>query len=154
MPKKLLPLPNFRQKQDSDCLAACASMALQAVDVRIPYQDLLSILDVHPWGTPHRNIRKLSDLSANIRVTYKQGEITDLARFLDANLPPITFVWTGDLPYWTIPTWHAIVLVGYDENNFYVNDPVLDVTAQPVSIGDFDLAWLAYDAYFAVIEKV
>ncbi|VAW40724.1 hypothetical protein MNBD_CHLOROFLEXI01-4322 [hydrothermal vent metagenome] len=128
-------------------------MTLQAIGTNMSYQNLLSILDIHSWGTPHRNILKLSNLFSTIHVTYKQGEIIDLIRFLDANLSPIAFVWTGELPYWSIPTWHAIVLVGHDDDNFYVNDPAFSATAQPVSIDDFDLAWLAYDSYFAVIEK-
>ncbi len=154
MPRKLLPLPNFRQTEESDCLAACAAMALTAIDVNLPYTTLLSALNVKPWGTPHRNILKLAELNLNIRVTYQQGKIPDLRRVLDGGLPPMVFVWTGELPYWSTAVWHAVVLVGYDDRNFYVNDPAFSLSAQPLAIGDFDLAWLAYDSYYAVIDKV
>jgi hypothetical protein len=30
--------------------------------------------------------------------------------------PVIVFVRTGELPYWTYSTDHALVVVGYDEN--------------------------------------
>ncbi len=153
MPKRLLKLANYRQTKESDCLAACASMMLEAVGIVVPYPRLLSILDVAPWGTPHRNICKLLEIIPNVRVTYRQGELTDLYRALDTGLPPAVFVWTGELPYWSIATWHAVVLVGYDKQQFYVNDPAFAVAPQPVGQGDFDLAWLAYDSYYAVVER-
>jgi len=147
-------LSNFRQQEESDCLAACAAMMLRAVNIDLPYSTLLSVLGIKPWGAPHRNILNLAKLSPNISVTYQQGEIPDLRRVLDRGLPPVAFVWTGELPYWSTDVWHAVVLVGYDDQNFYVNDPVFPIPAQPVTVGDFDLAWLAYDSYYAVIEVV
>ena len=127
-------------------------MMLEARGISVPYSRLLSILDVAPWGTPHRNIRKLAEVATNIQVTYKQGELADLCRVLDTGLPPTAFVWTGELPYWSVKTWHAVVLVGYDVQKFYVNDPAFDEAPQLVSQGDFDLAWLAYDSYYAMVE--
>ena len=127
---------------------------LSAHNIVVPYPKLLSILDVKPWGTPHRNIRKLTEIAPNIRVTYRQGELADLHLAMDNGLPPMAFVWTGELPYWPVPTWHAVVLVGYDEHQFYVNDPAFDEAHQPVNKGDFDLAWLAFDSYYAVIEPM
>lgn len=82
MPKKLLPLPNYRQQGESDCLAACAYMMLAALDIKAPYQELLKVLDVAPWGTP-----------------------------------------------------------------------AFDTAPQRVAQGDFELAWIAYDTYFAVIQR-
>ena len=77
--------------------------------------------------------------------------LPDLFRALDTGTPAIVFIWTGDLPYWTLETWHAVVVVGYDEANFYLNDPAFPTAPQIVSHGDLDLAWIAYDAYYAVI---
>jgi uncharacterized protein YvpB len=56
------------------------------------------------------------------------------------------------LPYWTVETWHAVVVIGYDNNFFYVNDPAFEFAPQVVTQGDLELAWIAYDAYYAVLE--
>jgi hypothetical protein len=128
-------------------------MMLDALGIAAPYPQLLSILDVAPWGTPHRNIRRLSEIVPGVRVTYRQGELIDLMRSLDEGLPPTVFVWTGELPYWQVATWHAVTLVGYDAQSFYLNDPAFDAAPQVVGQGDLDLAWLAYDSYYAVIEQ-
>jgi ABC-type bacteriocin/lantibiotic exporter with double-glycine peptidase domain len=149
----LLNLPNYRQEKESDCLAACAAMMLRALDIEVPYPELLSILDVAPWGTPHHNIVHLEELVPGVQVKYGQGELVDLNRALDSGLPLTVFVWTAELPYWSVTTWHAVVVVGYDERYFYVNDPAFDEAPQVVLRGDLDLAWLAYDSYYAVVER-
>jgi ABC-type bacteriocin/lantibiotic exporter with double-glycine peptidase domain len=154
VPGRLLQLPNHKQQEESDCLAAYAAMMLGAIGLTLPYTKLLSILNVAAWGTPHRNITRLVELVPNIRVVYKQGELPDLLRAIDAGYPPVAFVWTGELPYWSLSTWHAVVVVGYDEQSVLVNDPAFEVAPQVVSRGDFDLAWIAYDAYYAFIEQV
>ncbi len=128
-------------------------MMLNALGVDVPYSQLLSLLDVAPWGTPHRNIERLDALVPGIQVQYGQGELIDLYRALDDGFPPTIFVWTAELPYWTIATWHAVVVVGYDDFHFYVNDPVLYAAPQIVLHGDLDLAWLAYDSYYAIVQR-
>ncbi|MCB8943909.1 MAG: C39 family peptidase [Ardenticatenaceae bacterium] len=154
MPKQLLPVPHHKQKAESDCLAACTAMMLATLNIQLPYTRLLSILDIKPWGTPHRNIQKLAELAPGVHVIYKQGTITDLFQLLDTGKAVVVFVWTGDLPYWHLETWHAVVIIGYDEHYFYLNDPAFDDAPQAVSHGDLDLAWIAYDTFFAVIEKL
>lgn len=130
-------------------------MMLSVVGRTLPYQRLLSILDVAPWGTPHSNLRLLPSIAQNIRVIHRQGELSDLFDAIDRGYPPAVFVQTADLAYWSpIDVWHAVVIIGYDDTNFFVNDPVFDIAPQSVSHGDLDLAWLANDSYYAVIERV
>jgi len=128
-------------------------MMLDAIGVTVAYPRLLSVLDIRPWGTPHRNIRRLIEIVPDIQVTYKQGELSDLYRALDGGSPPVAFVWTAELPYWSIGVWHAIVLVGYDEHNLYVNDPGFDDAPQSLKPGEFDLAWQAHDSYYALAMR-
>lgn len=133
-------------------------MMLSAVGRILPYKRLLSILDVAPWGTPHSNLRLLPSLVQNIRVIHRQGELSNLFDAIDRGYPPAVFVQTVDLAYWSsIGVWHELVIIGYigyDDTNFFVNDPAFDVAPQSVSHGDLDLAWLANDSYYAVIERV
>jgi len=129
-------------------------MVLESLDIQVPYLRLLTLLDVAPWGTPHRNIRQLEENFASIHVIHKQGALPDLFQVIESGFPATVFVWTGDLPYWDIETWHAVVIIGYDEQYFYLNDPAFNEVPFAVLHGDLDLAWIAYDSYFAVIEKV
>lgn len=152
MPRRFLTVPHQPQRLESDCLAACAWMVLAAAGVSADYNALLTVLNIKPWGTPHRNIRQLEDLIDGIQVTYRQGVLADVFRAIDAGHPVILFVWTGDLPYWTLETWHAVVVVGYDENQVYLNDPAFSAAPQVVTYGDLELAWIAYDTYFAVVQ--
>jgi predicted double-glycine peptidase len=66
--------------------------------------------------------------------------------------PVIVFVRTSELPYWDYGTDHALVVVGCDDDNIYVNDP--NFAEAPISVprGDFELAWLERDYYYALIE--
>lgn len=125
---------------------------LDAIGTSFPYGKLLSVLNTVSWGTPHRNITRLIELDPKIRVVYQQGELPDLLNAIDAGYPPVAFAWTGELPYWSLSTWHAVVVVGYGEQNVFVNDPAFEEAPQVVSRGDFDLAWIAYDSYYAFIE--
>jgi len=125
MPRHLLPIPHHKQTKESDCLATCAWMALEAIGENIPYSKLLTALDIKPWGTPHRNIRELEGLAHNIHVVYRQGELPDLFAAIEVGFAPLVFIWTGELSYWSTATWHAVLIVGYDDEHFYVNDPHL-----------------------------
>ena len=88
---------------------------------------------------------------ANLNVQIVQGDPTILYTFLQNNEPIILPVATQELPYHTASTDHAIVVVGFDDNYFYVNDPMFAAGNIPVPKGDLELAWLAHDERYAVI---
>lgn len=150
MPQPLLNVPHRRQQSDGDCLAACAAMVLSYWGREIPYNSLLRLLRVQPYGAPAGNIRLLSSLG--LRVTYSTTNLTGLQSLLDQGSPVIVFVRTGELPYWAYTTDHAVVVVGYDEGHVYVNDPDRSESPIMVSRGDFELAWLERDYAFALIK--
>ena len=50
MPAILLPVLHQQQRQQADCLAACAAMILAYLDVDIEYDQLLRLLKVKPFG--------------------------------------------------------------------------------------------------------
>lgn len=66
-------------------------------------------------------------------------------------VPPIVFVWTSNLPYWSVNTPHAVVVVGIDAENVLVNDPAFNSAPQSIAAGDFLLAWAEFDYRYATI---
>ncbi|HID53336.1 MAG TPA: hypothetical protein EYP41_15060 [Anaerolineae bacterium] len=86
-----------------------------------------------------------------LSIQIKQGEIADLQNCLIKNIPPIIFVNTAELPYWSEPTGHALVVVGIDETHIFVNDPAFPDAPESLAIAALELARLEMDQFFAVI---
>ena len=146
----LLPVAHIQQHNDSDCLAACVDMVLKYLDSPMKYQRLLRTLGTNEQvGTPFPNIQRLEKLG--ITVVFRQGSLAQLYKFLQNGWPVIVPVKTRELPHWEENTDHAVVVVGMDDNTVYLNDPAFARAPIPVSHGDFDLAWLARDEYYAVL---
>lgn len=146
----LLTVSYRPQNQQADCLAACAAMVLDYLHVTLPYQQLLRLLRVDAIGTPFRNLRYLESLGLSVFIG--EGSLPALREHLESGLPPIVAVDTAQLPYWQEATDHAIVVVGVDEQQIYVNDPDTPTAPQPISLADFELAWLEKDYLYAVIR--
>jgi ABC-type bacteriocin/lantibiotic exporter with double-glycine peptidase domain len=146
----LLSVSHQQQKQQSDCLAACASMVLEYLHIHVGYARLLRLLRVGPIGTAFGNLAGLTTLGVSVLVD--NGTITDIRRFLESGLPVIVFLDTGELAYWNYEhTDHAAVVISMDEENIKLNDPEFQEAPQTCSIGEFELAWLEKDNLFAVI---
>jgi len=152
--KSWLSVPHQKQHADGDCLAACALMVLSYLGRDVTYAQMLRLLKIKPHGAPARNILLLNAARGlNAKVVYSTIDMAGLAEFLRQKQPVIAFVKTGNLPYWTDNVDHAVVVVGVDETQVYVNDP--DRDDGPISIlhGDFELAWLERDYAYAQITK-
>ena len=152
MPKVLLSVPHLLQQSDGDCLAACATMVLTHLDRAMDYAGLLSLLRIRPYGAPAGNIRLLASL--NLNVVYSKTDMAGLEAMLQQGHPVIVFVRTGELPYWEYSTDHALLVVGYDESQLYVNDPNCSEAPLAVPRGDFELAWLERDYHYALITPI
>ncbi len=150
MPPVLLAVPHIQQHWPGECLAACADMILTYLGFSIPYERLLKLLRVEQGsGTPAFNIRALEQLG--IKVIYKQGTLAELYSHLSHNRPCIVLLKTDELPYWEEATDHAVVMTGLDDDYVYLNDPEFPDAPLQVSHGDFDLAWLNRDEFYAVL---
>jgi ABC-type bacteriocin/lantibiotic exporter with double-glycine peptidase domain len=149
VPKVLLSLPHQRQQSDGDCLAACAAMVLAHLGHTIGYPQLLRLLKIKPYGAPAGNIRLLENLG--VTVVYSKTDLVGLEAMLQEGHPVIVFVRTGELPYWTYNTDRALLVVGHDEGLLHVNDPNRSEAPIAVPRGDFELAWLERDYYYALI---
>ena len=140
----------YKQMQQADCLAACAAMVLAHFGQPLPYAELLTLLDIGPYGAPRRNILRLTTLG--LKVDYGEATTGILAAHLKHARPVIAFVDTGELPYWSESTNHAVVVVGLDDDAVLVYDPAFD-SPQTVPRESFELAWLECDNVCAVITE-
>ena len=150
----LLSVPHVLQRNNGECLAACAAMALQYSGTPVSYSRLCKTLRIQSdVGAPFPNIQHLAKLG--VAVVYRQGTLQILHNILVSGRPSIVPVKTGDLPYWMqVQVDHAVVIVGMDARSVYLNDPAFSRAPLRVPIGDFDLAWLERDEMFAVIAPV
>jgi ABC-type bacteriocin/lantibiotic exporter with double-glycine peptidase domain len=151
--KTLLTVPHLHQLSDGDCLAACAAMVLAYYEVSIDYPDLLQILKIKSFGAPARNIKHLESLGG-LKVSYRSTDMTGLKEMLLDGKPVIVFIRTSELPYWNYETDHAIVIVGFNEDNIFANDPHFDHSPIEIPRGDFELAWLERDYYYGFVERI
>lgn len=149
MPKTLLPVPHMPQENDGDCLAACTAMVLQYLQRPLPYSQIRQLLKIRAYGAPAGNVRYLTQLG--FAVVFSQIDMPGLEDWIEQGQPVMTFVRTGDLPHWHYTTDHAVVVVGYDDDALYLNDPNENKAPIAVPRGDFELAWLERDYAYAVI---
>ena len=131
-----------RQTQPADCLAACVAMVLDFLGQSLPYAELLDLLNIGPYGAPRRNILRLT--AVGLKVNYGEATPDILAAHLEGGHPVIAFVDTGELPYWSESTNHAVVVTGLDDKAALVHDPAFD-SPQFIPREDFELAWLECD---------
>lgn len=125
-------------------------MVLAYLHVPISYDRLVRLLRVDAIGTPFRNLLHLQQLGLFIHIGA--GSVQSLREHLEEGLPTIVAVDTAQLPYWDEATDHAIVVVGMDEQQVYVNDPDSADAPQAISLADFELAWLEKDYLCAVVR--
>jgi ABC-type bacteriocin/lantibiotic exporter with double-glycine peptidase domain len=145
-----IPVPHLEQKQQSDCLAACAAMVLAYLGETIDYGRLLTLLNISSYGAPRRNITRLARLG--VEVVYREANVGILLDILRRGDPVIVFVDTGELSYWTEGTNHAVVVIGAEGDFVLINDPAVDEGARSVPIAEFELAWLNADYACAIIQ--
>jgi ABC-type bacteriocin/lantibiotic exporter with double-glycine peptidase domain len=147
----LLPISHYRQHQQSECLAACAAMVLDYLQIPFQYNHLIQLLRIGIAGASFRNLRYLKALG--VQISIERGDVDILQAHIQRGLAPIVFVATGELPYWDEPTNHAVVAVGIDDGKVYLNDPAFPDAPQVVPIDEFVLAWIEMDEYYALLQS-
>ena len=145
----LLPISHRTQRRQADCLAACAAMVLDYLGLTVAYERLTNLLRIGPGGAPFRNLRFLAQLG--VEITIRQGTVDSLTASIRSGQPPLVFVDTSELPYWTKRTNHALVVAGIEPTTLYVHDPAFTDAPLPMPVGEFELAWLALDEWYATI---
>ncbi len=75
-----------------------------------------------------------------------------IRRLIDERIPPILFVRTSELlSYWAEDTQHALLVVGYDDTHFFLNDPAFPDAPKRVLVDELMLAWIEFDYTYATI---
>jgi ABC-type bacteriocin/lantibiotic exporter with double-glycine peptidase domain len=151
MPTNCLPVPHLEQITDGDCLPACVAMVLAYLQEPVDLERVARLLATQEFGSLAPNIRKVAEWG--YAVTYQSGSLAMLRDLIAAAVPPIAFVWTGDLPYWSLNTPHALVIIGLDVDTVWVNDPAFPAAPQSIPVGDFLLAWAEFDNRYAAITR-
>ena len=145
-----LNVPQHKQEQSADCLAACASMVLAYLKQPVDYKQLLQVLRIGPLGAPRRNVLNLVRLGLD--VIYREATLSIVAEYLQAGVPVIAFVDTAELAYWKTATNHAVVITGLDADHVVVNDPAFESFPQRIPQDEFELAWLNSDNVCALVR--
>jgi len=148
----LLPVPHVQQHADGECLAASVAMCLSYLQNPVRYERLLKTLLIQSdVGTAFSNIRNLEKLK--IGVNYRRyGTLEELYRLLSGGWPCIVSIQTQELAYWNgTNVYHAVVVAGMDQNSVFLHDPALPAGPIDVTLGEFDLAWLAQDETYAIL---
>ena len=145
-----LPINHRPQEKPTGCLAACAQMALAHIDVAASQRKLNRLFGLTSMGVPWPHVQRLTQWG--LRVHLQVGQEVQLKQAIDQQLPPITFIRTGELTtYWNADLQHAVLLVGYDDTQVYLNDPAFADATQRAPWGEFMLAMLAFNYTYALI---
>ncbi len=145
----LLPVSHRLQSQSSDCLATCAAMLLDYLQVPFKYDHLLRLLRTRAFGTEFSNLRYLTSLG--LFVLIEQGTVETLRRHLAHGLPPIVFVQTGQLSYWKERAGHAVIVLAIEDKQISLGDPKFPDVPKVISLIEFEAAWIEQDQIYAVI---
>lgn len=155
----LLPISLVRQRHHADCLVACAKMVLDYLLIPADYSWVKAILGTTDSGTPFSRLQRLHPRA--ITVIQDEGNLALLQTYLDSGLPIIADVRTWTLQHWRSrmdvddqerDTSHALVVVGLDQANVYINDP--DFVYAPIALehDEFLAAWQERENRCAVLK--
>jgi ABC-type bacteriocin/lantibiotic exporter with double-glycine peptidase domain len=112
--------------------------------------DIRQLLGTRPSGTAAREVQRVANLGFDVQLRFTN--LGELNAALLAGIPPIVFVNTGSLDYWSFDCAHVLVVVGMDVTTVSVNDPMLDSGARQTSLAGFHAAWAANKCLAALIR--
>jgi len=151
MPALWLEAPHFRQTTEGACLEACVCMVLAYWQSPVLESTVSKLFEAGELGTPASRVLRLEKWG--FKVTYGSASLPELRAWLEKGIPPITFVKTQFLDYWIVPTPHAVVVVGINDDKIYLNDPAFDSAPQISSLNGFLAAWVEMNEMVAVITQ-
>lgn len=128
-------------------------MVLGYLEISHRYERLLNLLEVSGFGTSFSNLRFLNRLGVATQVMFGD-DIVELQACLDIGLPPIVFLDTEFLMYWSESTGHAVVVIGIDveANTVTVHDPFINEPAKEINLISFEAAWIGQLMQYAIVS--
>ncbi len=145
-----LNVSHREQRQQADCLAACAAMVLDYLGVSIRYRRLMRRLQVRAFGTLFSNLERLQSLG--VKVEIAEGSFPTLHHYLEQDLPVIAAVNTWALTYWDDEvTSYAIVVTRIENDKVLVHDPAFPDAPKRITAIEFEAAWIEKDYLYAVL---
>jgi ABC-type bacteriocin/lantibiotic exporter with double-glycine peptidase domain len=148
----VLPIEHILQESEVGCLAACSQMILQFLGIRKSQHQLNRLFRTTSFGVPFSRIVRLEQFRLNVSINTFGDEMV-LTKHIDQHISPIIFLRTQPLPYWQANTQHAVVVIGYDDNHFLINDPAFKQAPQHVAFDTLMLAWDGMDYAYALIRS-
>lgn len=137
-------MQHYQQTAEGYCLAACVRMVLDHQGRRHTEAEVRRVLGARTFGTPSFAVKRLSQWQ--VEVTYREWSIAQVLDALDAAHPIIIFVRTAFLDHWEQDVAHAVVLIGYEEDqHFWLHDPALPNGPTKVSWQGVLAAWAEFD---------
>lgn len=144
---------NRQQKQFNDCLVACCQQILENFGIEKSDAWLWDRL-VNSQGeyTVFTYLEKLESALGIVVELHYNGEIDDFEQYIELGLPIIVAVSNDITNGWPYYRDHAVVVIGFDDEVVYVNDPAQSETGSRVKRLLFELAWDPRDFQYAVLR--
>lgn len=150
---RILSVPHLLQEQPASCVPATVRMVLSYLGIERSEFELSVILESEQRGTSILNIDLLENVGLGVSVRSGDFNANQLKQFLDEGLPVVAGIRTGMLSYWKSNRPHAVVVVGYDKQSVYLNDPKFPDAPKVVSWEDFLGAWQGFGNFAAIIIR-
>ena len=144
-------IKHWRQRRDGDCLVACCKQILAYLGIEKDEGWLWQRLRA-TGVTPFSNLEKLAPALGVVVEIYRGGTPDAFVSYLESGLPVLVAVDADDVQFWPYTHHQAVVVVGFDEQQVFVHDPMQIEAPFAVDLDSFLLAWSRRDEQYAVIR--
>ena len=150
-----LKIPHYEQKLSNSCLPASVRMVLAYYGTKKSEESLRRLLKTKAAGTNPLNVTYLRDWNFKVSVSF--SNLDELKDYIFQEKPIIVLLWTGELSYWNSKEYfdylHSVVVVGFDEENVFINDPAFPNYPILIPYNEFLEAWSYSQQMLILIEK-
>jgi ABC-type bacteriocin/lantibiotic exporter with double-glycine peptidase domain len=151
----MISVVHFTQNHPKSCVPASVRMVLDSLGIIRSEAEICQALDTRQEGTSLLNLALLSDVRWGIVADVDTYSIQELKQNLEQTVPMIVAVETRHLLHWEGKDncFHAMVVVGYDKECVYFNDPMFPDAPKQAAWEDFTVAWDAMGYFGAIIRQ-
>jgi len=129
-------------------------MILHSLGIINSEAEIRKLLKTKPAGTNPLNITILKEFNIEPTVTF--SNLDELLGNIKSKVPSISLLWTEEIDYWDSDLYldylHAVVVVGFDKLNIFVNDPAFQDHPKKISFNSFLNAW-SYSQHMSILLK-